>query len=159
MFSIVFCLGKIKKELNQKIRRSKTCKIISIFNYYEGIIESINNISFLIVRSLPVLSSHTSPPTTTSNEASQVALVVKESACQCRRSKRREVGKIPWRRKRQSIPVFLSGESTDRGACWGYSPQGCKESDTTEVTQHGTPPQYPKQGQSVQTSSDVPFYT
>ena len=25
------------------------------------------------------------------------------------------VGKIPWRRKRQPTPVFLAGESVDRG--------------------------------------------
>ena len=39
----------------------------------------------------------------------------KEPACQCRRQKRRRfnpwVGKIPWRRKQQPTPVFLSGKS------------------------------------------------
>ena len=39
----------------------------------------------------------------------------KESACQCRRLKRCGfdlwVGKIPWRRKQQPIPVFSPGES------------------------------------------------
>ena len=42
----------------------------------------------------------------------------KEPACQCRRCKRRGfnpwVGKIPWRR--EPTPIFLSGESMDRGA-------------------------------------------
>ena len=42
-----------------------------------------------------------------------------ESACQCRRFKRRSfnpwVGKIPWSRKWQHIPVFLSGKSMDKG--------------------------------------------
>jgi len=39
----------------------------------------------------------------------------KESACKCRRCKRGGfdpwVGKIPWRRKWQPTPVFLSGKS------------------------------------------------
>ena len=38
-----------------------------------------------------------------------------ESACQCRRHRRRGfdpwIGKIPWRRKGQPIPVFLPGKS------------------------------------------------
>ena len=45
---------------------------------------------------------------------SQVALVVKNPTCQCRRPKRHGfdpwVGKIPWRREWQPIPVFLPGE-------------------------------------------------
>ena len=47
----------------------------------------------------------------------------KESACQCRSHRRRSfdpwVGKIPWRRKRQSTPVFLPGESS-----WTEEPGG-----------------------------------
>ena len=42
------------------------------------------------------------------------------------------VGKIPWRRKWQPIPVFLPGESHGRRSLVGYSPRGRKESDTTE---------------------------
>ena len=42
-----------------------------------------------------------------------------ESAYQCRRFKKRRfnpwVGKIPWNRKWQHIPVFLSGKSMDKG--------------------------------------------
>ena len=41
------------------------------------------------------------------------------------------VGKIPWRREWQPTPVFLPGESFDRGAC-GLQSMGHKESDTTE---------------------------
>ena len=37
-----------------------------------------------------------------------------------------------WRRKWQPTPVFLPGESQGRGSLVGYSPRGCKESDTTE---------------------------
>ena len=60
----------------------------------------------------------------------------KESACQCRRCKRRRispwVGKIPWRRKWQPTPVFLPGEFHGQKSLAGYSPWGRKESDTTE---------------------------
>ena len=42
------------------------------------------------------------------------------------------VGKIPWRRKWQSTPVFLPGESRGQSSLEGYSPQGCKESDMTQ---------------------------
>ena len=40
--------------------------------------------------------------------------------------------KIPWRRKWQSTPVFLPGESHGRRSLVGYSPRGCKESDIAE---------------------------
>ena len=46
------------------------------------------------------------------------------------------VGKITWRRKWQPTPVFLPGESHGQRSLEGYSLQGCKESDTTEETQH-----------------------
>ena len=42
------------------------------------------------------------------------------------------VGKIPWRRAWQPTPVFLPGESHGQRSLVGYSPWGCKESDTTE---------------------------
>ena len=42
------------------------------------------------------------------------------------------VGKIPWRRKWQSTPALLPGKSHGRRSLTGYSPGGCKESDTTE---------------------------
>ena len=42
------------------------------------------------------------------------------------------VGKIPWRRKWQPTPVFLPGESRGQRSLRGYSPWGCKKSDTTE---------------------------
>ena len=41
-------------------------------------------------------------------------------------------GKIPWRRKWQSTPVFLPGESHGWRSLVGLSPRGRKESDTTE---------------------------
>ena len=45
------------------------------------------------------------------------------------------VGKIPWRRARQPIPVFLPGEADGQSSnLEGYSPQGCKESDKTDAT-------------------------
>ena len=42
------------------------------------------------------------------------------------------VGKIPRRRKWQSIPVLLPGKSHGQRSLVGYSPWGLKESDTTE---------------------------
>ena len=42
------------------------------------------------------------------------------------------VGKIPWRRKWQPTPVLLPGKFHGRRSLVGYSPWGCKESDTTE---------------------------
>ena len=58
--------------------------------------------------------------------------VGKESTCQCRRQKRQGfdswVGKIPWRRKWQSTPVFLPGKFSGQRNLMGYSPWGRKES-------------------------------
>ena len=42
------------------------------------------------------------------------------------------VRKIPWRRKWQPTPVFLSVRSRGQRSLAGYSPWGHKESDTTE---------------------------
>ena len=42
------------------------------------------------------------------------------------------VGKIPWRRKWQSIPLLLPGKSHGLRSLVGYNPWGRKESDTTE---------------------------
>ena len=46
------------------------------------------------------------------------------------------VRKIPWRRAWQPTPVFLPRESHGQRSLVGYSPWGCKESDTTEATLH-----------------------
>ena len=60
----------------------------------------------------------------------------KESACQCRRCKKYGfnpwIRKIPWRRKWQPTPEFLTEESQVQRSLAGYSPWGCKELDTTE---------------------------
>ena len=40
------------------------------------------------------------------------------------------VRKIPWRRKWQSTPVILPGESNEQKSLDGYSPWGGKELDT-----------------------------
>ena len=42
------------------------------------------------------------------------------------------VGKIPWRRERLLIPVFLPREFHEQRSLAGYSLCGCKESDATE---------------------------
>ena len=39
-------------------------------------------------------------------------------------------------REWQPIPVFLPGESHAQKSLEGYSPYGCKDSDTTEMTEH-----------------------
>ena len=54
----------------------------------------------------------------------------KESACQCRVPGFDPwVRKIPWRRAWQPTPVFLPGESQDRGAWWATVP-GVAKSQT-----------------------------
>ena len=45
-----------------------------------------------------------------------------------------QVRKIPWRRTWQPTPKVLPGESHGQRSLEGYSPQGCKELDKTEVT-------------------------
>ena len=66
----------------------------------------------------------------------------KEHTCQCRRHKRCRfnswVRKIPWRKAWQPFPVFLPGESHGQRSMLAYSPQGQKQWDTTEATQHST---------------------
>ena len=51
----------------------------------------------------------------------------KGSACQCRSLGFNPwVRKIPWRRKWQPTPVFLSGRSNGQRSLAGYSPGSCK---------------------------------
>ena len=44
------------------------------------------------------------------------------------------IGKIAWRREWQPTPVFLPGKFHVQRSLAGYSPQGHKELDMTEVT-------------------------
>ena len=44
--------------------------------------------------------------------------------------------KSPWGRAWQSTPIFLLGESHGQKSLVDYHPQGHKESDMTEATQH-----------------------
>ena len=64
----------------------------------------------------------------------------KNLPAQCRRHKRCRfvswVGKIPWRRAWQPTPAFLLGESHGLRSLAGYSPWGCIELDTTDMTEH-----------------------
>jgi len=57
--------------------------------------------------------------------------VGKESACNAGDPGSIPLGKIPWRRKWQPIPVFLPGKSHGQRSRADYNPWGCKESDTT----------------------------
>ena len=65
----------------------------------------------------------------------------KESACQCRRRKRRKldpwVGEIPWRRKWKPTPVFFSEKSNGWRSLAHCSPWGHKELDTTKQLSTG----------------------
>ena len=45
------------------------------------------------------------------------------------------LGRFPWSRKWHPTPVLLPGESHGQRSLVGYSPWGCKESDTTEKVQ------------------------
>ena len=60
----------------------------------------------------------------------------KESACQCRRWNRYRfdpwVRKIPWSREWQPTPIFLPRQFHGQRNLRGYSPWGCKESDSIE---------------------------
>ena len=60
----------------------------------------------------------------------------KEYTRQCRKCKTHRfnpwVGKIPWRRKWQPIPIFLLKESHGQSSLASYSPWGRKKSDTTK---------------------------
>ena len=62
----------------------------------------------------------------------------KESACKCRRHRRRGfhpwVGKVPWSKKWQPTPVFLLEKFHGQRSLEDCSPWGCKELDTTERT-------------------------
>ena len=57
----------------------------------------------------------------------------KESACLCMRCRLDSwVGKIPWGRKWQPIPVFLPEKSHGHRSLVGYSSWGCTELETTK---------------------------
>ena len=61
----------------------------------------------------------------------------KESIIQCRRCEFNPwLGKITWGRKWQPTTIFLPGKFHGQSSLVGYSPQGCKESDTTEQLKH-----------------------
>ena len=68
--------------------------------------------------------------------ASQVALVVKnlpgmQETCR-RHGFNHWVGKLPWSRKYQPIPVLLTGKFHGERSLAAYRPWGCKESAKTE---------------------------
>ena len=67
-----------------------------------------------------------------------------EPACQFCRHRRHRFRpwrrKTPWRRTQQPPPVFLPGQSHGQRSLVGCSPQGHKESDTTEAIQHAQNP-------------------
>ena len=85
--------------------------------------------------------------------------VGKEFACWCRRCGFNPwVGKIPWRRKQQPIPVFLPGKSYGQRSLAGYSPCGHKESDMTEQLNNKNNFTIYEIGQKVHWGFSVIFY-
>ena len=60
----------------------------------------------------------------------------KEPACPCRCGFNPWVGKMPWRRKGQPAPVFLTEKSRGQRSLVGYSPWGCKRVWHDWVTEH-----------------------
>ena len=66
--------------------------------------------------------------------ASLVAQMVKNKICLQYRRPRFDpwVEKIPWKREWLPTAVFLPGESHGQWSLAGYSPQGHKESDSTQ---------------------------
>ena len=63
---------------------------------------------------------------------SMVAQMVKNLPAMWRPRFNPWVGKIPWRRKWLATPVFFPGEFHGQRSLASYSPQGHKDSDTTE---------------------------
>ena len=64
----------------------------------------------------------------------------KEPTCQRRRHKRGRfnpsVRMMPWKRAQKPTPILLVGESYGERSLVGYSPQGHKDSERTDVTEH-----------------------
>ena len=75
----------------------------------------------LLTPSLTPLNSSTSFPGVSDGKA---------SACNVGDPGSIRVETIPWRRKWQPTPVFLPGKCHGQRSLLGYSPSGCKESDT-----------------------------
>ena len=90
-----------------------------------------------------VAQSQTRLKRCSSSSSSSSSSLVK-NLCQCRRCKRLQfdpwVSNIPWSRKWQPTPVFLSGKFYGQRSLVGYSPWGHMESGTTE--QLSTHPQF-----------------
>ena len=70
--------------------------------------------------------------------ASQVVLVVKNLPMRGHKRCGFDpwIGKIPWRRAWQPIPIFLPGECHKQRSLVGYGLQGYKESNMTDTTSH-----------------------
>ena len=127
----VFWLALREKVLKQYISTESLKFALHPSGQYRGILLQLSGIL------MPAVKSDCSPQVDTGLPGGTSG---KEAACQSRRHKRcrfislsREVS---WRRSWQPTPVFLPGEAHGQRSPMGYSPQGSKESDGTEVTQH-----------------------
>ena len=93
-----------------------------VYNYLMGrpsILKKKGGMGFKIRYSLPI----------------KYRLSGKESVCQCRRRRFDPwVRKIPGRKKWQPIPALWAEKSHGQRRLVGYSPWGCKESDTAQST-------------------------
>ena len=119
--------------------RSKSYKIDIRWNFSETFLDSLNFYCFSLAPKPQGNKFYLDGPTVSFFHqpffsSLFVPTMVAQSIClQCGRPGFDPwVGKIPWRRKWQPTPVFLPGESHGWRSLVGYSPRGCKESDTTE---------------------------
>ena len=113
------------------------CKLRSGLSEY--LIQAVSSLAGIQVGvCLVSKSSHFLPLLCSFSVASLVAQAVKNLPAMWEPRFDPGVGKIPWRRKRQLTPVFLSEEFHGQRNLVGYSPCGHKESDTTERLTHWT---------------------
>ena len=88
-----------------------------------------------VIRNHFIMVIYLSLPQTHSSQVAQY----KESTCQCWRLRRFEfdpwVRKIPWRRKWQPTPVFLSEKSHGQTSLWATVQSSQRAGDPTEHSQ------------------------
>ena len=94
----------------------------------------------IMLKCLPIFKIISIQITCNLNSSVWISVISKRLNYQCSRHKRHGlypwIGKIPWKSVWQPTLVFLLGESRGQRSLAGYSPQGHKQSDTTEATQH-----------------------
>ena len=106
----------------------------SFWIYLRFFIDEIKAVD--LIRLLDEVDTKCEISSTNRNQGFPGGISGKESACQCRRCKRFDpwVGKMPWRRKWQPIPVFSPGKSHGQRSLWGYNLWGQKKLDTKRLS-------------------------